>query len=113
MHRFFLAFTLLFPLTIYGQIDQKKLDSLSRSIDSSAKAYKLWQDSFNKVQDSIYHAAISKNVEQNSRNLNNFIDEQKRRGANEKKQAILRIVLSIVLLVIGVIALVRRRKTKT
>jgi Flp pilus assembly protein TadB len=34
----------------FSQIDQKKLDSLSSSIDASVKAYQQWQDSFTKNQ---------------------------------------------------------------
>jgi hypothetical protein len=39
MHRLLPVMVLLLHLSIHAQIDQKKLDSLSRFIDSSAKAY--------------------------------------------------------------------------
>jgi hypothetical protein len=113
MRRLLPLMVLLLHLSLHAQIDQKKLDSLSRSIDSSAKAYKSWQDSFANLQDSIYHAAISRDTENNSRNLDQFLAEQKGREAKERQQAMLRIVIGIVLLAIGVIALARRRKTKT
>lgn len=100
-------------LSIHAQVDPKKLDSLAKSIDSSTKAYRYWQDSFTKVQDSVYHAAISKDIENNSRNLNQFLAEQKRREAKERQQAIVRVIIGVVLLAIGIIAVVRRRKTKT
>jgi deoxyribodipyrimidine photolyase-like uncharacterized protein len=113
MHRLLPVIVLLLHLSIHAQIDQKKLDSLSRSIDSSAKAYKYWQDSFAKQQDSIYHAAISKEIKKDSRNPDEFLLEEKREEAEERQQTILRIVTGVVLLVIGIIALIRRRKTKT
>ena len=113
MHRLLLAIVLLMQFDIHAQIDPKKLDSLSRSIDSSAKVRKSWQDSFSKVQDSIYHAATSKDIKNNSHNTDQFLAEEKRKKAKERQQEILRIVTGAVLLVIGIIALIRRRKTKT
>ncbi|HTM91980.1 MAG TPA: hypothetical protein VL095_06155 [Flavisolibacter sp.] len=100
-------------LNIHAQIDPKKLDSLSRSIDSSSKARKSWQDSFTKVQDSVYHAATSKDIKNNSHHSDQSFAEEKRKRAKERQQTILRIVTGAVLLVIGIIALIRRRKTKT
>jgi hypothetical protein len=95
-------------LNTYGQIDKKKLDSLSRSIDASTKAHRLFQDSFTKVQDSIYHSAINKN---DSGKLNDFLADQKRRVEKEKQQAILRLMI-VMILVIGIITLILRRKPK-
>jgi hypothetical protein len=113
MHRFLPVMVLFFHLNTHGQINQKKLDSLTKAIDSSARIHKSWQDSFTKVQDSIYHAAISKDPEQNSRSLNNFLIEQRRREAKEMQQAILHIVIGILLLIASIIAIARKRKTKT
>src|SRR5678809_758609 len=84
--RLLLLLVLLVHLNIYGQIDKKKLDSLSRSIDSSTKAHRLFQDSFTKVQDSIYHSAINKN---DSGKFNDFLAEQKRRLEKETQQKML------------------------
>lgn len=109
MHRFLPAAALLFHLFVYGQIDQKKADSLARAIDSSAKAHKAWQDSFAKAQDSIYQTAIKEN---NSRKAENFSSVQKEKQA-KGKQAILRILIGVVLLIVLVILLLRRRKAKT
>lgn len=113
MHRLLLAIVLLMPFNIHAQIDPKKLDSLSRSIDSSAKVRKSWQDSFAKVQDSIYHSATSKDIKNNSHNTDQSFNEGKKREAKERQQTILRIVTGAVLLLIGIMALIRRRKTKT
>jgi hypothetical protein len=103
---------LLIAFKSYSQIDQKKLDSLSRSIDSSAKAYRAWQDSFNKVQDSIYQAAINKDF-QSSHNPGQLSPEQKRKEAKERQKIILRIGVSIAILIIAAIVWLRRKKTKT
>jgi hypothetical protein len=58
MFRF--LFLLLFPLPLMAQVDQRKLDSLSRHIDSSQKALRHWQDSFTKRQDSVYNTQLKK-----------------------------------------------------
>ena len=113
MHRFLSVLALLLYLNINGQIDQKKLDSLARSIDSSAKARKISQDSFIKIQDSAYQLEMNKALKQNSRKFDNSLTERKRKEAKERQQAILRIVISVVLFIIGIIALLRKRKTKT
>jgi hypothetical protein len=113
MHRLLLAIALLMQLGILAQIDPKKRDSLAKSIDSSAKAYRSWQDSFTNAQDSIYHAAINKEVKNASRNPDQFLAEQKRKEAKERQQAIVRIIIGVALLAIGIIAIVKRRKTKT
>jgi hypothetical protein len=113
MPRLLLAIVLLMQLSIHAQIDPKKLDSLARSIDSSAKTYRFWQDSFTKAQDSIYQAAINKDIENNSRNPDQFLAEQRRKEAKERQQAIIRIIIGVALLAIGIIAIARREKTKT
>jgi hypothetical protein len=58
MFRFLFLF--LFPLPLMAQVDQRKLDSLSRHIDSSQKALRHWQDSFTKRQDSVYNTQLKK-----------------------------------------------------
>jgi hypothetical protein len=109
MYRYLLVMVFLMQLNVYGQIDQKKLDSLARSIDSSAKTHKSWQDSFTKVQDSIYSSAINKN---NSPTVDDLA-EQKRKETKQRQQILLRIVISVVLLITGFVVLLRRRKNKT
>jgi len=104
---------LLSVFTSYSQINQNKLDSLSRSINSSAKAYRAWQDSFKKVQDSIYRSAIKKDLQKNRSDLQNFSEEERRRKEKERQQTILRIVIGIAILITAVFAWRRRRKTRT
>lgn len=113
MRRVFTAFFLLVQLTGSAQIDQKKLDSLSRAIDSSAKAVQAWQDSFDKVQDSIYRSSLRLDLEQNNNNLNNFLAEQKSREERQRQQAMIRFAVSGVIFVILIVVLLRRRKQKT
>jgi len=99
-------------LNTYAQVDQKKLDSLSRLIDSTAHAYRMQQDSVIHFQDSTYQSEVNKSL-QSSRNPDQFVAEQKRREAKERQQAILRIGISAALLIIAIIVLLRRRKTKS
>jgi hypothetical protein len=94
----------------FGQIDQRKLDSLSRLIDSSAQAYKMQQDSIIKQQDSSYKSEVNKALQQNSVDSDKFLAEQKRRESRQRQQSKLRIVIGIALFVILIIALLRRRK---
>jgi hypothetical protein len=111
MHRLLPVMVLLIQSSVHAQIDPQKIDSLSRSIDSFSKAHKSSQESFVKVQDSIYHAAIDRNVGNKSRNFDQFLAEQKKEEANDRKQAILRILI-IAVFIVAVITLLRRRKTK-
>jgi hypothetical protein len=75
---------LLLHFNTYGQIDQRKLDSLSSLIDSSAQAYGLQQDSIIKQQDSSYKSEVNRVLQHNSSKLNNFLVEQKKREAKKK-----------------------------
>ncbi len=113
MRRFFTAFLLLVQLTGFAQIDQKKLDSLSKAIESSAKAFQAWQDSFDKVQDSIYQSSVRLGLEQNNRNLDNFLAEQKRREEKQRQQAMIRFAVSGVIFAVLIVVLIRKRKQKT
>ena len=113
MHRFLLALILLLQLNTYAQIDQRKVDSLARVIDSSANANQQQQEKAIKAVDSNYRSQLSKALRQNSRNKDNSLAEQKGREARQRQQTIVRILIGILLLIIGVVALVRRRKTKS
>jgi hypothetical protein len=112
MHRSLLMLLLLLQVSVWSQIDQKKVDALSRSIDSSVKAHQSWQDSFIKVQDSIYHVAIGKKVDSNSDNTNRSFAAQKRKEVKELQQTLLRIIAGVVLLAVVTIFLLRKGKTK-
>jgi len=103
MHRFLLLIVLLSKLNSYGQIDQKKLDSLEQSIEVSTKAQKNWQDSFAKAQDSIYRTSI------------NPVDSTKllaaiKTKAKKRQAVILRIVIIAALFLTGVFLGLRKRK---
>lgn len=102
----------VFQFNNYGQIDPKKVDSLSRLIDSSAHAYKEQQESVVKYQDSTYKSEMNKAVRQNSPNPDNFLVEQKRREEKERRQTIIRIFSGVLLLLIAIIAMMRRKKSK-
>ena len=95
------------------QIDPAKLDSLSRAIDSSSKAYKAWQDSFTKVQDSLYRSSLKKDIEQNNRNLQQYLAEQKRRERKERQQAYIRIFAGLSLFIVLIFVLLRKRRPKS
>mgnify|MGYP003579655140 CR=1 FL=1 len=111
MHRYLLVLALLFQVNSFSQIDPAKLDSLSRSIDSSAKAYRQWQDSFQKRQDSIYESALrSQDTERNMRNLTNWTLENEERKRKQKQQAYIRIGIGVLFLIVLIVGWARRRK---
>jgi hypothetical protein len=103
---------LLLHFNTYGQIDQRKLDSLSSLIDSSAQAYGLQQDSIIKQQDSSYKSEVNRVLQHNSSKLNNFLVEQKKREAKKRQQAKLGAVIGIALLITVTIVWLRRKKFK-
>jgi hypothetical protein len=108
----FLILLLLSNLNTVGQIDQRKLDSLSKSINSSAKEHRLWQDSFTKVQDSIYRAAISKTGNRYSPNLDNSQAKKGRRAFPESRLVIALIVIGALVFSAGRLAWLRGRNKK-
>lgn len=113
LHKFcFLLIVMLMGFYAIPQIDPAKLDSLSRAIDSSSKAYKAWQDSFTKVQDSLYRSSLKKDIEQNNRNLQQYLAEQKRRERKERQQAYIRIFAGLSLFIVLIFVLLRKRRLK-
>jgi len=104
MHPILTVMVLLLSLSAYPQLDQRKLDSLSRSIDSSAKASRNWQDSFTKIQDSIYQAATAKSADDNSRNSSQLLAEQEKRESMERQRILLRILAGVSVVLIGIVA---------
>ena len=113
MLRVLTVIILLLQFNSYGQVDPKKLDSLSRSIDSSAKLIRSDQDRFIKVQDSAYHSEVNKALGQGSRNHDQFLAEKKRREEKERQQAIVRIGLSVLIFIVPILVLLRKRKPKS
>jgi len=111
MHRLLSLMVLLPHLNASAQIDQRKVDSLARLIDSSANARQQKQESTIKTIDSNYQSQLNKAL-QGSHNLDNYLAEQKRREARERQQTIVRNLLGVLLLIIGLIALVRRKRPK-
>jgi len=106
MHRFLLVIVLLSKLNSYGQIDQKKLDSLEQSMELSTKAQKNWQDSFAKAQDSIYRASV-KHLDSNKPIV------QLKPKAKERQIIILRMVIIVALFLTGVFIGIRQRKKRS
>ena len=104
---------MLFQFNSYGQIDPKKVDSLSRLIDSSAHAYKLQQDSVVKYQDSTNKSEVNKVLQQSSANQESDSIKQKRSEQEKRQETFVRsIALGVLVFVIVIIALMRRRRTK-
>jgi hypothetical protein len=101
---------LFVQLTGYGQIDPKKLDSLSRLIDSSAKAYKRQQDTIIKVQESTYRLEANKPPQQNPYAVDDSVAEQRRK---ERQANTIRIVIGVLLLVSLVVVLLRKKKLRS
>jgi hypothetical protein len=102
-----LLMVLTVQLSTQAQIDQAKLDSLKRSIDASAKAHKLWQDSFAKVQESLYQNGIKTNLSKQK-----GLREQRDKEAQRRKT----LQASIIALLVAMAALIlvlRRKKKNT
>jgi hypothetical protein len=99
---------LALQLSTQAQIDQRKLDSLRRSIDSSAKTHKQWQDSFTKVQDSLYQDAINKT----DLNKQKELSEQQERESQRRK-ILQGIIIALALVASALLLLLRRRKKNT
>jgi hypothetical protein len=99
---FFLPALLLFQLFTYAQIDPHKLDSLRRSIDSSVRSVRAWQDSFRWKQDSVNR--MGKFKESDSTKLS----EDKARGG-EKKITYTIVFIGVVFFIV-LILFVRSRK---
>lgn len=97
---------LLLPIVSSAQIDQRKLDSLRKSIDSSAAARRVWQDSFANAQDSAYQEAIEKTV-----GVQKSAREQRQQKV-ERKRTIQGILIAL-LIVIVVLFILRHRKKKS
>lgn len=94
-----------------AQIDQEKMDSLTRSIENSRQEYRQWQDSFKKTQDSIYRSMVQKqDGERNLQNLKKFAAIQKKNEEKRRQQMYMRIGFGILMLGILVFGLARRKK---
>jgi hypothetical protein len=103
MFRF--LFLLVFPLPLMAQVDQRKLDSLSRHIDSSQKALRHWQDSFTKHQDSVYNTQLRKEDRQNSQAL-----PQENEKKIKSNTTVILILITSALILLVIIWWYRRRR---
>lgn len=111
MYRLLPLLALLLQLGAFAQIDQRKLDSLAKSIDSSAKVRRQWQDSFSRAQDSVYRLAQShKSSGQSSGTNGSSLAEKKQQ---ERQQGIISLVAGLLIFAILLIVMIRKRKTKT
>ena len=103
MHRFATLSLLFTHFISYGQIDQKKLDSLKRTIEYSTKTQKSWQDSFVNAQDSIYKSAVT-----NSGSVN--LSTQQETTIKDKQIVVIRIVIFVALFLIAVFLALRQKR---
>lgn len=109
MYRYLLVISLSLQLNAYGQIDPEKVDSLARTIDSSANARQLKQDSAIKIIDSNYRSGLNEAI----RNSHNNLTEQKIKAVNGRKQIILQIIIGVALLIVVLfVAMFKRRRIK-
>lgn len=103
----------LLHLNVHGQVDPKKVDSLSRSIDSSVRAYKEQQDRVIKQHDSVYKLELNKAHQQKKSNdPGHVLNLKKSPEEKERQQTIVRIVAGVLLFLVAIIALMRKRKSK-
>lgn len=101
---------MLLQSTASGQIDQRKLDSLARSIDSSAGAQKKWQDSFIRRQDSNYRSDVSSAFNRRPGSANG--KEMQGRGAGNEKRFIPGVLAGLLFILLIVFGWTRIKKRK-
>ncbi len=100
----------------FAQKLDKQIDSMRKSMARQNAAI----DSLNKATDSIIliksrrddSIARAEAMEQNSRNLNALVRTMKEREQKEKRNMWLRIGLGLAFLVIGIIGVTRKRKSR-
>jgi septal ring factor EnvC (AmiA/AmiB activator) len=113
-------FALLLFLTIdtiaYSQNSNKDLNEMHQQIqeqraklDSSMKSTDSLIGQMNKRRDSEYNAH---QTEQHINNLTGFFSDMKERERKQRQQMWMRIGFGMALLVIGIVAVMRRRKEK-
>ena len=90
---------LQFSVCSHGQ----NTDSLSRSIDSQARAIQ-------KLEDSVYRLKMQRTIDQNSQTIDQFLADYKERQAKEKRQRYIRIGLGIAFLAALIYGWARKRK---
>jgi hypothetical protein len=98
---------LLFSIDSFGQIDQRKVDSLARLIDSSAEARLHQQETIIKRIDSSYHSDLNKALQQNR---GDSLAKQKQMEARRRQQTTIRILIGVLFFTILIIALALRKK---
>jgi len=104
MGKIFLLAFLFISLLLNAQNDQTNKQDTS-SVPSPSSLI----DSFNKAkQDEIF----KQTMEQNSRNLDGFLQMRKEQEAKQKRNAMIRIGIGVLFLVVLAIGLLRRRRTK-
>lgn len=103
-----------------AQIDTSSLDSLSRRIDSSTRAYRSHNDSVRRAIDSITNLALQYNdsitraqsMAQMDRNMEYFLAERKRQEEKQRRAAYIRIAIGLGFGALLVFGLLRRKKQK-
>jgi accessory gene regulator protein AgrB len=108
MPRFLTAILLLIYLYAPAQIDQQKLDSLKRSIDSNTRAVKSWQDSFQKNQDSLYRSRIM----HDTLRTNTATDTRSLMEHEKRKKMYLRLLVTVILVLALAYILLGRKKVR-
>lgn len=104
MRRFFFLSLLFISIHSYAQQDA----------DSFARAIQRRTDSMNalvRISDSIDNEIrIKEDAKRNAETLNRFVNEQKKREAKQKRDAMIRIGIGVLFFAVLIIGIVRRRK---
>jgi len=99
-------------LVVQSQVDPAKADSLAKAIEAQQKNTQAYQDSFLKVQDSIYHAGIARSTKDNTNNQPDLISGDQKEKEKYGRQIYLRWGVAALAMVLLVIGLLRWRKSK-
>jgi NhaP-type Na+/H+ or K+/H+ antiporter len=105
MRKLLLSLLLIFSVSFFGQkkdslsIDTASLSAISRSLDSS----------FQRYTDSVNKEMIKQQTQQS---IDFFRQMQQERNAKEKRNAIIRLAMGLVLIAVFIAGILRKRKAK-
>jgi hypothetical protein len=106
-----MACFLVMAVLSHSQIDQEKLDSLHRNIDSNNKATIRFNDSMKQRTDSMIYSGVNQiDEELMERNRNAMLELYNQRQEDQKRKGILYLAFGIGMAVLLVFGLLRRKK---
>lgn len=109
----FLVVAFLLQIVSYLPAHSQNIDSISRAIDSTSLKLKEADNRFQNLEDSLYKQKMQRSLKEEGKAFDVFLSEMEERERKERRQLYIRIALGIAFLAILIIALVRRKKSKS